>query len=574
MKSLRILLLLTLLTTLGLSACAPAGEAPQAETAAETADTASSSASSSEGTGTIVIRNMGNLTSWNPTLTSDGASIQARNLLWPALINTDETTGEPVPGLQTWEISDDTLTYTFQIRDDATWSDGTPISSADVKFIIEAIQSDIETVYETEVEQIVAVNIIDEKNYEIVLDEVNCAFLPGFGGIRLLPAHKYAADFSDFESSDFNMNPDVSGGPYILDEWAPTEFEAYTANPDYWGGAPAIPSLINRVMEDAAIGVQAIQAGEVDYMTMQGDLFQQITDRDGLAWSSYPQTSVGFLSLNWKDPNDPQPAYDEEGNSIEQAPHPLFGDVRVRKAVALGVNVQDMIDAMGPDGGTPLVGTVSPISWAYHDELPRYTYDPEGAIALLEEAGWVDSDGDGVREKDGEPLAFTISYSSILQMFETEALLIQDQLNQIGFDVSVEHYEWGNYLEEVYFGQKYDATPMTNSDGAAAEPNTFTGLLLSRRDTPGSGGNVASYINPEVDALIDQARSIPGCAQDERTAIYHQIQEITHEEVAYVWLFVPNMFHVSNSRIGGFEPGATWVYYGYLDHPHKWFINE
>lgn len=524
---------------------------------------------------TIVIRNMGNLTSWNPALTSDGASIQARSLLWPALVNTDETTGAPVPGLQSWEVSEDTLTYSFHILEEAIWSDGVPISSADVKFMIEAIQSDIDTSYESHVEQIVAVNIIDEKNYEIVLSEVNCAFLSGLSDIRLLPSHRYAADFSDFESSGFNMNPNVSGGPYILDEWAATEFEAYSANPDYWGGAPAIPYLVNRVIEDATLGVQSIQAGEVDYMTMQGDLFQQITNRDHLEWQSYPQTSVGFLALNWSDPNDPQPAYDADGNPVEQTPHPLFGDVRVRRAVAMGINVQDMIDAMGPDGGTPLVGVVSPISgWAYNNDLPRYPYDPEAAMALLDEAGWVDEDGDGVREKDGVPLAFTISYSSILQMFETESLIIQDQLNQIGFDVSLNHMEWGNYLEEALYGQKFDATPMTNSDGAAAEPNTFTHLLLSRRDTPGAGGNYASYINPEVDALIDQARSVPGCAPEDRAELYYEIQRITHEDVAYVWLFVPNMFHVSNSRIGGFEPGATWVYYGYLDHPHEWFIKE
>jgi len=571
MKNLRILIPLLLLGALTLAACAT----EVGDTGAEADNDTMVTSSSGEQTGTMVIRNMGNLTSWNPALTSDGASLQARSLLWPALINTDETTGAPISGLQSWEVSDDTLTYTFNILEEAVWSDGTPINSADVKFMIEAIQSDVETVYETNVEQIEAVNIIDEKNYEIVLSEVNCGFLSGLSAIRLLPSHKYAADFSDFESSDFNMNPDISGGPYILDEWAATEFEAYSANPDYWGGAPAIPNIVNRVMEDSAIGVQAIQAGEVDYMTMQGDLFQQITNKDNLKWSSYPQASVGFLSLNWADPTDPQPAYDEDGNPVEQTPHPLFGDVRVRRAVALGVNTQDMIDAMGPDGGTPLVGMVSPISsWAYADDIPRYTYDQEAAMALLDEAGWVDDDGDGVREKDGVPLAFTISYSSILQMFESETLIIQDQLNQIGFDVSVEHYEWGNYLDEIYFGQKYDATVMTNSDSAAAEPNTFSGLLLSRRDTPGSGGNLASYINPEMDALIDQARSVPGCDPVERAELYQEIQQIAHEDVAYVWLFVPNMFHVSNQRIGGFEPGATWVYYGYLDHPQKWFINE
>jgi peptide/nickel transport system substrate-binding protein len=518
---------------------------------------------------------MGNLTSWNPALTSDGASLQARSLLWPALINTDETTGAPVPGLQTWEVSEDSLTYTFTILEDAVWSDGTPITSADVKFMIDAIQSDIETVYESVVEQIVEVNIIDDKTYEIVLSEINCAFLSGLSSVRLLPSHKYAADFSDFESSGFNMNPTISGGPYILDDWAPTEFEAFVANPDYWGGVPGIPNLVNRVMEDATIGIQAVQAGEVDYMTMQGDLFQQITNRDNLNWVSYPQTSVGFLALNWADPDDPKPAYDEDGNPVEQTPHPLFGDVRVRQAVAMGINVQDLIDAMGPDGGTPLVGVVSPISgWAYNDDLSPYPYDPDAAMAMLEEAGWVDEDGDGVREKDGVPLAFTIAYSSILQMFETEALVIQDQLNQIGFDVSVEHYEWGNYIEEVYFGQKYDATPMTNSDSAAAEPNTFGSLVLSREDVPGSGNNITSYVNPEVDALLDEARSVPGCATEDRAELYYEVQRITHEDVAYVWLFVPNMFHVSNKRVGSFDPGATWVYYGYLDHPHEWTIDE
>ena len=152
-------------------------------------------------------------------------------------------------------------------------------------------------------------------------------------------------------------------------------------------------------MEDPTIGIQALQAGEVDYMTMQGDLFQQISNLENLTWSSYPQTSIGFLALNWADPNNPQPAFDEDGNPVEQTPHPLFSDVRVRQAVALGTNTQDMIDTMGTDGGTALVGAVSPVAgWAYNEDLDPYPYDPEAAIALLEEAGWVDSDGDGVRE--------------------------------------------------------------------------------------------------------------------------------------------------------------------------------
>jgi peptide/nickel transport system substrate-binding protein len=193
-------------------------------------------------------------------------------------------------------------------------------------------------------------------------------------------------------------------------------------------------------------------------------------------------------------------------------------------------------------------------------------------MAILDEAGWVDSDGDGIRDKDGVPLAFKISYSSILQMFETETLIIQDQLNQIGFDVSVEHLEWANYLQEVYLGQKFDATVMTNSNSAAAEPSSFMPLVLSRTDVPGSGNDVVSYVNPDLDVLIDQAKSVPGCVEADRAELYKQIQQITHDDMAYVWLFVPNMFHVWNKRVQGLDPGATWVYYGYLDHVNEWSL--
>jgi peptide/nickel transport system substrate-binding protein len=257
---------------------------------------------------TIVIRGFGNIVTFNPALTTDGASQQAFSLLFPTLLDVDSFTGEVIPGLTDYSVSDDSLTYTFTIRDDANWTDGTPITSADAKFVLEATQQEtINTSWEEEVSQIAAINIIDDKTFEIVLNEVNCAALGGLGGIYVLPAHKYAADFSDFESSDFNMNPDISGGPYILEEWAPDEFQRFRANPDFYGGAPHIPFLINRVIGEQALAIQAIQAGEIDYTYFQGDLFEQIQNKDALQYHTFPQVSVNFLSLNWVDPSDPQP---------------------------------------------------------------------------------------------------------------------------------------------------------------------------------------------------------------------------------------------------------------------------
>ncbi|MFN8373854.1 MAG: ABC transporter substrate-binding protein [Anaerolineae bacterium] len=527
---------------------------------------------------TIVIRGFGNITTFNPHLSSDGASYQAFSLLWPAPFYTDSFTGAATPGLTDWTISEDGLTYTFHIRDDAVWSDGTPITSDDMIFSIDAIkQESIETVLETNVAYIDHVNRVDDKTYEVVLSSNNCAVLSDLSAIRFLPSYRFAADFSDFMTNDLNTNPDISGGPYILEEWAPDEGQRFRANPTFWAGEPNIPFLVNRVVGDQAVAIQGIQSGELDYTYFQGDLFQQIEDTSNLQYASFPALSVNFLSLNWADPTNPQPAYDENGNPVEQAPHPIFSDPAVRQAVVMGFNIDDVLATLGgADGGTPLVSVVAPtIGWAYNAELGRYPYDPEGAMQLLEDAGWVDSDGDGVREKDGVRLAFTISYSNILQHFETTALIAQDQLNQIGFDVQLELVEWANYLDQVYFGQAYDATPMSNSGGTSTpDPNDFMTLVLSTEDIPGSGNNLASYVNPEVDALVEQARTLPGCEPAARAELYYQIQEITRNDVAYDWTYVPNIFHVANSRIGNFNPGPSWVFYGYTAYINEWTLEN
>ena len=524
---------------------------------------------------TVVVRGMGNIETFNPALTDSGPAFQATSLLWPSPVAVDRFTGVAVPALTSWDVSDDGLTYTFHILEDANWSDGVPISSADMKFVIDAIKSDVPTSWEGNVELIEAVNIIDAKTYEIVLSSNDCAVMSNLGEIRFLPSHRYAADFSDFETNILNSAPDISGGPYILDEYAPDEYAAYHANPDWWGGEVQIPYFINMIIGEDAVAVQLIQAGELDYTYFHGDLWEQIQDKSNLQWEIFPRLSVNILSLNWANPDNPQAAYDDEGNLIEQDPHPLFSDVRVRQAVAMGYNKTDILATLGgPAGGVPLVGPVAPLSsWAYNNDIEPYPYDPEAAAALLDEAGWLMTDS-GIREKDGMPLAFTIRYSDILLYFETTAIVIQDQLGDVGFDVTLEKLEWTNYVSEVLFGQRYDATPMSSSGGTQpADPNQFMELLLSTNDIPGSAIGMASYVNPEVDALVQQAQTMPGCALEDRAELYYEIQRITHEDVAYDWTFVPNIWQTANSRIEGFEPGPAWVFYAYTGFVQEWSIS-
>ncbi|MFN8450100.1 MAG: hypothetical protein U0521_16335 [Anaerolineae bacterium] len=167
----------------------------------------------------------------------------------------------------------------------------------------------------------------------------------------------------------------------------------------------------------------------------------------------------------------------------------------------------------------------------------------------------MDTNGDGVREKYGMPLELTISYSNILQHFETTALVAQDELQKIGFKINLDLVEWANYIDQIYYGQMYDITPMSNSGGTnTPDPNDFMTLLMSKEDVPGSGNNLASYVNPEIDDLIQQARTVPGCAPEDRAAIYYQIQQKAHDDVAYNFTYVPSVFPGGEQPRGQLQP--------------------
>lgn len=511
---------------------------------------------------TFVARTIGNLTTFNPTLATDAASGTAFSLIWSEPFELDRFTGQPTPGLTSWTISEDGLTYTFTIRDDAVWSDGTPITSADAKFALDAPKSDlVQSPRSANVQRVAAVNIIDDKTYEVVLTEVYCTVMYDLVNFYPLPAHKYAADFSDFMDSPMNLNPDIASGPYILEEWAPDEFQRFRANPDYWGGEPQIPFWINRILVDPAISNQSMLAGETDYSSMRGGEFNDFPMNDDFAATAVAQNTVGLLVLNWADKDNPVSAYDDQGNLVEQPPHPIFGDKRVRQAIAMGYSREDVIASTGEGGGSMVVGSVVPsLAWAFNTEVQNWPYDPDAAAALLDEAGWVLNPDTGIREKDGMPLAFEIAYTPLYGYFTSTALIAQDQLSQLGMDITVSSLELGALLNDVFLAQKYDAVVMSFGGGSQADPDAITyPLTRSQNDVVGSGFNTSSYVNPEYDALMEQARAIPGCKTEDRAPLYYEIQRIQKEDVVGDFVFSPSVYHVVNKRVQNFDPGPWWI---------------
>jgi peptide/nickel transport system substrate-binding protein len=203
--------------------------------------------------------------------------------------------------------------------------------------------------------------------------------------------------------------------------------------------------------------------------------------------------------------------------------------------------------------GSRMTSFVIPASWAYANDLPAIAYDPEAAAAILDEAGWTDADGNGVRENaDGTPLQFTLYTNEGNGRREAVGTLIQDQLSQIGIQVDFQTIDF-NTLLDIMDSQTFDAIILGWRNGWPDDPDA-TQLFTVGADVVGSGSNFTSWNNPEFADLNLQAKTLPGCDPAERAALYGQMQEIFQNDLPYVPLFTVDGMYAASADVAGFGP--------------------
>jgi peptide/nickel transport system substrate-binding protein len=488
-------------------------------------------------------------TTFNTILQVEAVDSAIQSFVFPALTRNNLETGQPEPNLATWEISEDGLTYTFTIRDDANWSDGTPITAQDAAFTINAMTSESVETFRT-VTGLSAVNVIDEKTFEVVLEQATCGLFSelSFG---IMPAHKFAADYSDFATSDFNLGPDVSGGPFVYVERSTDEFLRFAANDTYFDGRPNIDQLVIQVIPDSDVRTQAIQSGQIDYTTpLTAEQAEQLADNPDVEVVSYAINGWYMNMFNLADPASMMPARDEAGNLVEQAPHPILSDVRVRQALIMGWNHEDALFLAG-ESAMPLPGPVTPtLPDAFNSELAPYAFDPEAAGALLDEAGWVDSDGDGIRDKDGVPLALELIY---LEVNTNDATLMADYWRDLGVDATLLTGEQGAMIGDRLAPQNFDMFVIGISWNQPTA-DVLLNFLYSSANDPGT--NFASFINEEFDTLLGELAT-GSCDPAARQSIYYRLQEIAHEEAIADYLYTQVAYVAKTPRLTGVE-FTTW----------------
>lgn len=517
-----------------------------------------------------------NIGSFNPIRCSGTDCSRLTGLMFPSVIGIDVDSGSFAPmgngGIAAdWTVSEDGLIYTVSLRDDVFWSDGTPITAGDIAFSYAAhasgeVQSPRTGYIDEPGVGIQSVNVIDDYTVEFVMGAPLCDALSRISPTFPLPAHVFGEgfEFADMVGHYFDVAPDVTYGPFTFGNAIAGEFIALVAA-DNFDDIVVPEGYLYVDVPDQTVLVERFLEGEMNFIDGPPQARRADIRASDAQVFDYAANAWDYVGLNLADPTNPQDGLDEDGNAIDQGNHPIFGDVRVRRAMQLGINVPDIVEGAVFGEGSQMAANTLPTSWALNPDLAPIPYDPEAAAALLEEAGWVDSDGDGVREcvgcmyaEEGTRLEFTLQTNQGNTRRETIGVIIQDQLGDIGFSVNFEAIDF-NSLIAFFQSQEYDAYILGWQEAFPVNPDQ-TQFFTPVGDVVGSGFNAGSYNNERVNELMrlaNDATATNGCDLASRAEYYYEMQQILQDDQPYLWLFAPNGMYGAGAGVENFDPRAN-----------------
>jgi peptide/nickel transport system substrate-binding protein len=529
--------------------------------------------------GTIIEGNFGgDVKNMNPVLASDTASQRVVTLTQIAFLGVDVDKAVIAPNqlgalVKDWDVSADGLTYTFHLRNDLVWSDGAPITSADVLYSWKAIQAASQGTVDSQSAYIVAapgqsgitdVQTPDANTVVVTFSSAECTALGEAANLVPLPTQALPADVTQLNDAPYNLDPTVTSGPFNFGEFRPGEQVSLVGNPTYKdaiNGVVEPTGYIYKNVPDANVQVDQFLAGQLNVIDGPAVARRADIRATNAQVYSYPGNSWDYLAFNQADPTNPQNALDDKGNPIDQGHHPLFGDIRVRQALSHAVDVNAIIKAGLFGEGTQMSSFLIPSSWGHDPNLAPITLDTKMAGDMLTEAGWIDDDNDPTTPRvakgamyapDGTKFEFTLYTNDGNARRAAIGQLVQDQLAQIGVKVDFQTIDF-NTLLDIMNGQTFDAIILGWRSGYPDDPDA-TQLFTPGSDVVGSGSNFTSYNNPEFTKLNDEAKTVQGCATAERAPIYQQMEKIMQNDVPYLWLEAQNGMYAAGAGVGGFDP--------------------
>jgi peptide/nickel transport system substrate-binding protein len=500
--------------------------------------------------GTLSYGEYGRPATLDPITSNEMISLRITELIFNGLVGINEKQ-EIVPELaERWDVSKDGRTYTFSLRKDVMWhaKDGEqpkPFTADDVVFTY-AVMMHPKTITPLKVryEFIASVEKVDDATVRFTLKRPILNALAKFS-FKIIPKHGPANKEFLTRDDPFVQQP-IGTGPYLLKGMTPEREIILVANDNYFKGRPHIDTFTEKPFADQNILTQALMFNAIDMIVLVNPRdIAEIQGDKRFILQPYNALSYSFFGYNVR--------------------NPFLADKRVRKAFTLAVNRQEMLDSFFNGQGTIISGPFAPGSWAYNLDVQPFSFDPQKAVALLQEAGF--SRGpDGFMQKDGKTLVLTLKVpiEKESEAVKRVVLAFKNYLKNVGADIRVEFKEWQAWKEDVFLDHEFDIifASWVFDDSADISSLFHSGEIGSWKN------NFGGYANPEVDGLINESKLT--LDHEKRRTINRRLHAILAEENPYTFLWTLTNYAAYHKKVRrvAIHP------YKFFTFADEWFMEE
>ncbi len=497
--------------------------------------------------GTIVIAQGGDAVSVLPIFAAERSGMEVTDQLFLRLAEmgpTLSTIGDDgfVPMLARKWTRRDSLTLVFDLDERARWHDGRPVTAEDVVFTFNLAKQDPRLA--TAIGRIDSVTAEGPRRAVVHYSQAYPEqFYDATWNVQILPSHLLRGiPFDSIPKTAFAQAP-VGNGPFKWVRRVPGQFIELGANRDFFLGAPGLARVFFRVAGDVEARLNLLLSGDVDVMSdVRYTMLPRLEQAPRFRVITATSTHLYYILFNQRSPDDTASA------------HPILTDRRVRRALVLATDRRAIAQAvfgkgtLVPDGPAPQF-----FHWIEPTDAPPVRYDPARARALLDAAGWRDTDGDGIRDRNGRPLRLALSTPGVDQTREDMSLKLQQQLRAVGVDLQVVSVAWPTWLDRHNTGRfDLDFARATMDPSPAGLRNSW---ICASAGKPGQ--NVASWCNPAFDSLLSLAER----SQERPVALYRQAMTVAREDMPAAFMAAPPQLIAVHRRYDHvrIRPEALWL---------------
>ncbi|MCC6174211.1 MAG: hypothetical protein IT305_02810 [Chloroflexi bacterium] len=529
--------------------------------------------------GRVVVGSFADAKVLNPVLSTDVSSAEVWNRIYASLIQVDRTTAQPKPYLaQSFTAGEDGKSLSFVLRDGLTWSDGSPLTGDDVRFTAEAVMRSKKSARKSIFQSITGARdyaegkaetisgiVVDGKTVTFQLEKVSCPSLTDIGLFGIIPKSVFGKyldpkDASrNLDEAAENAAPPLASGPFVFKEWRPNDQIVLARNDHYALGRVMLDEWVYKILPDATALAAALKTGEVDVARAEAKDLEDLKRSENL--TLHPYLAPGYTYIAW--------------NQMRGGKE-FFQSVAIRQALAYGLNVDRVVERVLYGEGQRMLAHTPPTSWAYDAEgMNSYAYNPQKARDLIESEGWTRGP-DGIYQKDGQKLEFTLVTNSGSKTREALLQIAVEQYREIGVNVipRTESFEAltdrVNKSKDPVYGEQggrdYDAAILGWSLGP--DPEAFATWHSSQVK---GGMNQVGLQDEQIDRALEAGRSV--CGLEQRREAYKTLNLRLNELQPYNFGFAANTLLFVNERVQAVEPGPfPNVYNGYLWNVDQWWV--